>query len=328
MTTLSVVVPMRDVERYAGTLFASIELNAADFAPGELQVIVIDDASADRTPEIVADFAARLPGVVVPLRNETPQGPSEARNQGLAAAEGRYITFLDGDDWLARGYLAALAASIEDLGVDFVRVDHVQCRGRNRMQHRAPEFRRGVVLDAREGILPADDVTMVDYPYSWAGVYDRRLLDQGLLGFPDGLHTAEDRPWIWRLHLKAPTFAVVPLQGVFYRRDVSMSLTTIGDARQLHFLRAFDIVLDEVRADRDAELFMPKAVRTYCAIIVHQVRLSDRFTPQLRQELRRRSSEALAAMPQDVLARTIPVMGPDRSAVLEGLHRQAPKVRG
>jgi glycosyltransferase involved in cell wall biosynthesis len=326
MTTLSVVLAMRDVEKFAGTMFASLELNVRDFDPGEVEVIVIDDASADRTPEFVADFASRVPGVVA-IRNDRPAGPSEARNQGLAASSGRYITYLDGDDWLARGHLAKLVAAIQDLGVDFVRVDHVQCRGRNRVLHRAPDFRRNVVLDARDGILPTNEVTMVDYPYSWAGIYDRRLLDAGLLGFPDGLHTAEDRPWIWRLHLKASTFAVVSLQGNFYRRDVTASLTTIGDARQLHFLEAFEIVLDEVRADKDAELLLPKAVRTYCAIIVHQVRLSDRFSPSLRSELRRRSSEAMAAMPPEILEPTIPAMGADRAAVLRGLYRQAPRVK-
>jgi glycosyltransferase involved in cell wall biosynthesis len=327
MTTLSVVVPMRDIEKFAGTMFASLELNARDFEPGELQVVVVDDASTDRTPEFVADFARRLPGVVVALRNETPEGPSEARNRGLAATTGRYIAYLDGDDWIGRGYLAGLVAAIDDLGVDFVRVDHVQCRGRNRVQHRAPEYRRGVVLDPRDAILPPDDVTMVDYPFVWAGVCDRRLLDAGLLGFPDGLHTAEDRVWTWRLHLKAATFAVAPLEGYFYRRDVSSSLTMIGDARQLHFIDAHEIVLDEVRADPDAERLMPKAVRTYCAMIVHHVRLADRFTPALRQELRRRSSEALAAMPQDVLRATVLGMGADRAAILHGLHRQAPKVK-
>jgi glycosyltransferase involved in cell wall biosynthesis len=326
MTTLSVVMPMRDVEKYAGTMFSSLELNVRDFDPGEVQVIVVDDASTDRTPEHIAGFAQRVPGVVV-IQNESPQGPSETRNQGLAHAEGRYLTYLDGDDWLARGHLAKLVAAIENLKVDFVRVDHVQCRGRNRVLHRAPEFRRNVVLNARDGILPANDVTMVDYPTVWAGIYDRRLLEAGLLGLPDGLHTAEDRVWAWRLHLMAATFAVVPLQGYFYRRDVTNSLTMIGDSRQLHFLDAHEIVLDMVRADPDADRLMPKAIRTYCAMIVHHVRHADRFTPALRQELRRRAAEAMAAMPQDVLERAIPAMGAERAAVLTGLHRPTPKVK-
>jgi glycosyltransferase involved in cell wall biosynthesis len=322
MTTLSVILPVRDVEAYVGTTLASVELN---HAPG-VEVIVVDDGSADRTPELVADFAERVPGVTV-LRNETAAGLGEARNQGLAASSGRYVTYVDGDDWLGRGHLAGLVAAIEELRVDFVRVDQVQAYGRRREVRRAPEHRRGVVLDARDGILPVDDFSMVDYPYAWAGIYDRRLADAGLLTFPGRLHTAEDRPWIWRLHLHAATFAVVSLQGYFYRRDVRTSLTNVADARQFQFLDAFELVLDEVRADRDADRFLPKAIRTYCAIIVHQVRTSDRFSQPLRQELRRRSGEALRAMPPDLLEPTMRSMGPDREAVLRGLARSMPSPR-
>jgi len=42
--------------------------------------------------------------------------------------------------------------------------------------------------------MPVTDTTMVDYPYAWAGIYHRRLVDRGLLHFHDGLRTAEDRP--------------------------------------------------------------------------------------------------------------------------------------
>ena len=154
------------------------------------------------------------------------------------------MTFLDGDDWLAPGYLRQLVNAIDTLACDFVRVDHVQVKGRKRMVHRAPEARRGVVLDPRSGILPVSQSTMVDYPYAWAGIYRRALGPR--LKFPAGLHTAEDRPWIWRLHREARSYAVVSLAGVFYRRQVANSLTQTGDRRQLHFLDAFALVLDQV----------------------------------------------------------------------------------
>ena len=66
-----------------------------------------------------------------------------------------------------------------------------------------------------------------------------------MLHFTDGLRTAEDRPWIWRLHREAESFAAVGLLGVFYRRGVATSLTQIGDVRQLDFIRAFDQVIAE-----------------------------------------------------------------------------------
>ena len=129
--------------------------------------------------------------------------------------------------------------------MDFVRVGHVKVWGRQRRIVTPPEPRRHVGLAPRSGILPADDSTMVDYPYMWAGIYQRRLLEAGLLDCHDRLHTAEDRPWIWRLHRTAESYLIADVCGLFYRRGVTTALTSVGDARQLHYLDAFDLVFSE-----------------------------------------------------------------------------------
>jgi glycosyltransferase involved in cell wall biosynthesis len=302
---LSVVVPVRDAELYISDALASLVRNAhRDF-----EFIVVDDGSVDATGQIIEDFRGDLPGMVV-LRNETPVGLADARNLGLSLASGRYLTFMDGDDWLAPGYLGDLVGAIERLGCDFVRVDHVQVEGRRRVIHRAPLATRGTVLKPRDHILPADVKTMVDYPYAWAGVYRRDLGD--LLAFPGHLHTAEDRPWIWRLHQRAGSFAVVSLAGLFYRRMVSGSLTQIGDARQLHFFDAFDMVF----ADLEEE-FTPKAVRTFCALLAHHLELGERFSPDLRTRFEQRGAESLRRLPQDLLAATR--LDPERDQILQRL---------
>ena len=72
--------------------------------------------------------------------------------------------------------------------------------------------------------------------------------------------------------------------AIFYRRGVASSLTQIGDVRQLDFIRAFDQVLAETAQDRDADRLLPKAVRTYCAIISHHLGSIERFEPAVAQE--------------------------------------------
>ncbi|MFG3096009.1 glycosyltransferase family 2 protein [Streptomyces sp. NPDC048202] len=317
MVKLSVIVPFYNVQQYAPDTLRSLRANARD----DYEFILVDDCSRDGTPGILERAERELPGAVV-VRHERNGGLATARNTGLDRARGEYLTFLDGDDWLAPGYYDQLVAHMDELGCDFLRTDHVQCTARARSVHRVPHGRRGVVLDPRAAILPADRSTSVDYAYAWAGIYHRRLADRGLLHFTDGLRTAEDRPWIWRLHREAESFAVVGLLGVFYRRGVASSLTQIGDVRQLDFLRAFDQVIAETAADRDAEELLPKAVRTYCAIISHHLGSIERFEPPVARKLKSLSAAALRRMPQDVLNEALDSMDLARATRLRRLRRR------
>ncbi|MFF1402095.1 glycosyltransferase family 2 protein [Streptomyces sp. NPDC058294] len=317
MVKLSVIVPFYNVQQYAPDTLRSLRANARE----DFEFILVDDCSRDGTPEILAHAERELPGAVL-VRHERNGGLATARNTGIDRARGEYLTFLDGDDWLAAGYLPRLVTAIEELGCDFLRTDHVQCTARSRSVHRVPVGRRNAVLDPREAILPADRSTSVDYAYAWAGVYHRRLLDKGLLHFTDGLRTAEDRPWIWKLHREAESFAAVSLLGVFYRRGVASSLTQIGDVRQLDFIRAFDQVVAETAADREAGALLPKAVRTYCAIISHHLGSIERFEPAVAKQLKSLSAAALRRMPQDVLDEALDSMDLQRATRLRRLRRR------
>ncbi|MFB0633209.1 glycosyltransferase family 2 protein [Streptomyces sp. AB3(2024)] len=320
MPKLSVVVPFYNVQTYAPDVLKGLALNARE----DFEFLLVDDRSTDGTPELLERAAAGgLPGAVH-LRRDRNGGLAAARNTGLDAARGEYIAFLDGDDWPAPGHLARTLAAIEALNCDFVRTDHVQVTGRERIVQRVPYGPQGVVGDPRAGILPTARATAVDYPYAWAGMYHRRLLDQGLLHFTDGLRTAEDRPWIWRLHRTARSFAAIGEAGIFYRRGISTSLTQIGDERQLDFIRAFDQVLADTATDRESELLLPKAVRTYCAIIAHHIGTTERLEPAVAKKLRVMSAEALGRMPRPLLEQALDSMDADRSALLRRLRRRTP----
>ncbi|SMQ18475.1 Glycosyl transferase family 2 [Streptomyces sp. Ag82_O1-12] len=314
------IVPFYNVQQYAPDTLRSLRLNA----DRDFEFILVDDHSKDETPAILERAAEDLSDVaqVRYIRHERNGGLATARNTGLDAAQGEYLTFLDGDDWLAPGYFTELVSAMDDLGCDFVRTDHVQATARARSVSRVPIGRRWEVFSPREAILPAHRSTSVDYAYAWAGAYHRRLVDKGLLHFTDGLRTAEDRPWIWKLHREAESFAVVSLLGVFYRRGVASSLTQIGDVRQLDFIRAFDQVIEETAADRDADRLLPKAVRTYCAIIAHHLSNEDRFEPAVARQLRSMSAAAIKRMPQDALGDALEAMDMDRSSKLRRLRRR------
>jgi glycosyltransferase involved in cell wall biosynthesis len=74
-----------------------------DFPASDLEILVVDDGSIDRTPEIVRGFAPR-----VRLLRKTNGGQASAFNAGIAEAGGELVAFLDGDDWWAPGKLRAV----------------------------------------------------------------------------------------------------------------------------------------------------------------------------------------------------------------------------
>ncbi|GHC69847.1 glycosyl transferase [Nocardiopsis terrae] len=314
MTSLSVIIPAKDVAPYIGDTLNSLTRNhRSDF-----EYVVIDDGSTDATPDIVDGFRKKLPGLRM-LHNSAPTGLSSVRNQGVAASDGRYVTFLDGDDWLAPGYLPKAVEAIQVLGVDFIRTDHVQVTGQNRTLHKAPEGRVNQPLPPRSGILPTFTRSMVDYPYASTGLLDRRLADEGLLDFDTRLLTCEDQPWIWRLHLRAGSFARVPIVGLFYRRDVPGSLTQVGDHRQMHFFDAFEGLFNQIADDRDADLYLPKATRAFCSILINHLDRKKRLRRKDQKQLPVRGRSLLRRIPHHILDPTLREMGGLRESRLRSL---------
>jgi len=104
---VSVVMPCFNGERYLEEAIRSV----LDQTLREVELIVVDDGSKDSSPAIVARlqqvYGDRLVGVAQPNA-----GPYAARNRGLQMARGRFVAFLDSDDWWAPDCLQKLHAAL------------------------------------------------------------------------------------------------------------------------------------------------------------------------------------------------------------------------
>lgn len=94
MTTLSIVIPMKNEAGAAADLIAGIAAACAEVADHE--IVVVDDASTDGTGDIVLGLRDRHPQVRL-LRHPVSAGQSAAVHSGVLAARGRVICTLDGD---------------------------------------------------------------------------------------------------------------------------------------------------------------------------------------------------------------------------------------
>jgi glycosyltransferase involved in cell wall biosynthesis len=99
MTDISVVIPTRDRRELLRLALLSVRGQTAV----DIEVIVVDDASADDTASVVSAFADSRLRIV---RQASPGGVSTARNRGIAEASGGWVAFLDDDDLWAPDKLA------------------------------------------------------------------------------------------------------------------------------------------------------------------------------------------------------------------------------
>jgi glycosyltransferase involved in cell wall biosynthesis len=193
---VSVVVPFRNAARtFADQLEA---LASQDFA-GAWEVIAVDNRSEDESRRIAESFSGRLELRVVEARERL--GGGHASNVGAAHASGEKLVFVDADDVVAPGYLAAMAAALDRH--DFVTASFDQTtlnpewvRAAHGPAWRVPEE----PLPAQFGVLPN----------AGASIGIVRSVFESCGGFPDDLPRMYDIAMSWELQLSGTELHYVP----------------------------------------------------------------------------------------------------------------------
>lgn len=95
MPKVSIIVPVYNVEPYIEQCMASLVRQTL----ADIEIICIDDCGADNSMNIVRQYAERDRRVKI-VRNAANMGQAAARNTGIREANGKYLGFVDGDDWV------------------------------------------------------------------------------------------------------------------------------------------------------------------------------------------------------------------------------------
>ncbi len=99
MPLISIIVPVFNVEAYIERCIKSLISQSYE----NIEIIIVDDGSTDQSGKICDKFQNKDSRVRV--IHKSNGGPSDARNVGIAKTNGKYISFVDADDWVAKDYI-------------------------------------------------------------------------------------------------------------------------------------------------------------------------------------------------------------------------------
>jgi glycosyltransferase involved in cell wall biosynthesis len=215
--TASFIMPARDVEAF---IAESIDSALAQTEP-DLEVIVVDDGSTDRTARIASEKGRADPRVRVV--SQRPSGVSAARDAALRLARGRYVCFLDADDLAPPDKLRVQAGILD--GRPEIDVVYSDCF--RLVPGPAGDWIAGPRMeseaDARSAILEARA------PFQFHCALLRRCAVERVGGFGAGPVRVEDTYLYARLLLAGARFLHVPEPCGFYRiRPGSLSKDDLG----------------------------------------------------------------------------------------------------
>lgn len=141
---VSVIIPIYNGEDHLPQLFAKLEEQTAF---GQLEIILVDDGSKDRTAILCEEFSCAHKNVLV--YKQENQGVSAARNAGLNLAKGSYITFCDCDDLPNHQLYERLIEGVQKTNKDISVVNYSFVNGKKKVL-KEPKIKKG--LDREESL--------------------------------------------------------------------------------------------------------------------------------------------------------------------------------
>ena len=215
MCEISIIVPVYNVEKYLNKCVDSI-LNQTF---KEFELILVDDGSPDNSGAICDQYAKKDSRVKV-IHKENG-GLSSARNAGIEVAQGKYLGFIDSDDYIAEDMYEILYQNIKKYNADISSVELISVyNDRFKLKDYSPEIKVLNQEQAMQVVLEGTDF----YAYAWNKLYNRNLFNE--IRFPKG-KTFEDAFIIMKILKRANKVVISNVEKYFYvkRQNSIMSST-------------------------------------------------------------------------------------------------------
>lgn len=189
--TISVIIPVYNVEKYLHRCVESIlQQTFQDF-----EIILVDDGSRDNSGEICDEYAKKDTRIKVIHKNNARV--SAARNDGMKIANGKYISFIDSDDWIEPEMYQNMIKKAEELNLDFIMCDYIK---------RSPGYEDKRTQPIRGGYYSKDDIKKelfsclimfenVEFPptiSNWVCLFNLEFLKKNNITYDEDVYYAED----------------------------------------------------------------------------------------------------------------------------------------
>ena len=235
-TIISVVVPIYNAEKYIRRCVDSILSQTYK----NLEVILVDDGSTDETPGILDDYAGKDDRIRVIHKENV--GHAHSRNQGLLAATGEFITFMDCDDYMHPDFVEKMYGAICEDGSDMAicSFNYVDESG-NRLGWSEPKLKRNAVssIDAQKDFLTTYNIE----GFSWNKLVRRSILTNNDLRYPENQKAFVDMFLWYRAISLCQRVSYVPDKIYDYYQMAGSVVHTIDDVK----IRNYRTTLSNIR---------------------------------------------------------------------------------
>lgn len=283
---ISVIIPVYNVEDYLHVCINSVLRQTY----GDFEIICVEDASTDSSLEILEYFAQKDSRVKI-LKNDSNKGCGFSRNRGLEEAQGKYISFLDGDDWFSPNTFEILIEKAEKDNLDvlmFKNIVYYEEPHKFGMEsYYDMEF-----MNKYENIVfnhwdldKTKLFVMSNAP--WNKFYLKSFLDEYNICFPNENLIHEDNPFFYKVITSANRISLIN-KYLHNRRRRPNSIMTLNNERLFDNIDIMYKVLDVFFENKELYEFYKKEVLTYIFKSVFRGKynqIEDEFKDQFFKEV-------------------------------------------
>lgn len=251
---ISVIVPIYNVEIYLQKCINTV----INQSYTNLEIILVDDGSTDYSGKLCDEVAKKDNRIVVIHKKNG--GLSDARNAGLDIAKGRYISFIDSDDYIALDYIEKLYSSINKTKADVAICSFSYVDENDSLIVKSKAIEKNTVLSGREVLYRAMMPRGVEYVVAWNKLYKREIFDN--LRYDKGrIH--EDEFINYKLFWKCNRVVVLCDRLYFYRQRQGSIQNTQLDFNRIQTQREMHESRIEFYRENGDELLSIKALQSY-----------------------------------------------------------------